>query len=219
MYKLLLVSIALQLSWSVAAQDHDVTFSEAAHIVGYASGVAVEWKTIDESDVDYYAVLRRSNGLDRTVATLEPKGGAAGLSGYRYIDPTPFSPDLAFVLRVVFHDGAYADTEWLSAEKANGTRMRVLGALDQESLARLHITLEVDSDQEVVVRVKTLRGEALDTYVRSLTAGENTVEIDYGNWPSGYYTVEVDDAQASMEWLVRVDGSKGTASSRRIPKS
>ncbi len=201
------------------AQDHRVSFSQTPGLAAYASGVAMEWKTFDEADVDYYAVLRRSNNMERTVATLEPKGLVDSVTGYRYIDPTVFTPDLAFMLRVVFRDGAYADTEWMSAAKANSTRMRVLSALDEESLARLHITLEATDNQEVVVRVKTLRGQELDTYVRALTTGANTLEIDYSHWPSGYYTVEVDDAQASMEWLVRVNSEAKTASTRRIPKS
>ena len=217
MRTVLMLSICFGLCVLARAQDHRVSFSEPARIVGYASGVAVEWTTSFEEDVDYYVVLRRNAALERTVATLEPKG--VGTGAYRYIDPTPHAEDLSFRLRVVFHDGAYADTDWLSAAQANGTRMRVLAALDEETLARLHLSVEVAQEQDVVVRVKSLRGEPLDTYVRTLKAGPNVVEIDYGNWPNGYYTVEIDDAQASMEWLVRVDGSQGSASTRKIPRS
>ena len=215
----LLLTLSLVSVLQVAAQSHEVGFAEAPTLMAYASGVSIEWRTYEESDVDYFAVLRRSEGTERTVATLEPKGMQDGSSGYRYIDPTPFTADLAFRLRTVFHDGAYAETDWMSASAMHSRRMRLLSALDEESLARLHIILEASAAQEVIVRVKTLRGDELDTYVRQLTAGSNTVEIDYANWPSGYYTVEVDDAEASMEWLVRVDKEQKTATTRKIPRS
>ena len=218
MRPLLLAALLTLVAGSGRAQDLGLHFAEAPRVSAYASGIAVEWKTFDDRGVDYFAVLRRATGVERTVASFEPQPNPDGAAAYRYIDPTPYSDDLAYLLRAVFRDGSFADTEWLSAQRAQHSRLRVLSALDEESVARLHIRLEVARGQEVVIRVKNLRGELLDTYVRSLQAGSNDLEIDYARWPTGYYTVEVADAGASMEWLVDVDAKRHTAKSRMIPR-
>ena len=199
------------------AQDLRVTFAEPVAIAGYASGIAVEWRVTDDQQVEYYAILRRVEGREQVVFTQEPKREVHdGIIAYRYFDPTPFAPTLGFRLRVVFEDGSYADSDWLAADRAHGTRSRILSALDAESLARLHISLESADRHNVVIRIKTLRGVEVDSYERDIAVGVNVLEIDYETWSTGYYTVEIDDAQDVMEWLVHVDAGIPRASTRRV---
>ncbi len=217
MPRLLLSLAGLILAGQLVAQDLRVSFAEPVSIAGYASGVALEWRVFDDRGVDYYAVLRRLDGVERAVSTVDPKREAFEHPlAYRYIDATPFRPDLAYRLRVVFADGSYADSDWLSAGRAHGTRTRILSALDEESLARLHISLDSKDHHGVTVRIKTLRGVEIDSYERDVAAGVNVLEIDYESWPSGYYTVQIDDAADVMEWLVHVDAGVPKASTRRL---
>ncbi len=203
------------------AQDLGVTFAEPVTMAGYAGGIAVEWRVLDDRAVDYYAILRRVAGLERVVGTIEPQRSVANEPvSYRYIDASPFENTLAFRLRVVFGDGTYADGDWLSANRAHGTRSRVLSALDQESLARLHLSLESQNDHGVVVRINTLQGRLYDSYAQAVVEGINVLEIDYANWPAGYYTVQIEDSTEDgdevSEWLLHVDARIPKASTRRI---
>jgi len=63
----------------------------------------------------------------------------------------------------------------------------------------------------------TLAGQTLESYNRELSQGVNTLEIDYEGWPKGYYSVELSDSTNSkMQWLVHVDPSIPSASTRRV---
>ena len=198
--------------------SRSIGFADEVHLAGYAGGIALEWATYDEASVDYYAIQRLRNGIEETVATLQPRKLQDSVIRYRYIEQNDYVPGLAFQLRVVFSDGEYAASEWLDAEKVHGTRTRILSALDQESIARLRLSMESERDQRVVVRVKTLAGEMVDTYYRELKGGLNDVDIDYSGWPSGYYTVELDDQENRREWLIHVDANVPVVTTRQIPR-
>jgi hypothetical protein len=215
----LLVSfVILVTAISAMAQHEPVHFKQPVSMMGYASGVAIEWKTLNELDVDYYVIRRFAEGEYNVVGTLEPRAvHQDSISSYRYIDQTPFVHDLAFQIRVVYTDGKYEESEELLAQHAHSRRTRILSALDTESLARLRISLDSDVDQQVVLNIKTLQGQTLETYNRSLSQGVNTLEIDYEGWPKGYYSVELSDStSATMQWLVHVDPAIPSASTRRI---
>ena len=202
------------------AQSVSDVLAGPVKMMGYASGVAIEWRAADESAVDYYVVRRITPAGVQTVATLEPRGFDDSLATYRYIDQSDFELGLAFQLRVALLDGGYAETEPLAAESAHGRRTRILSALDETSLARLHINLDSERDQHVVLRIKTLGGETLNTYHKELTAGANQLEIDYEGWPAGYYSVELSDTTQQLQWLVHVDPAVPVARTRRVqPRS
>lgn len=202
------------------AQTTRISFAEPVTLSGYAGGVAMEWEVYDDSEVEYYAVLRRSGGLDRVVASVQPERRThAPTTSYRYIDAVITEPGDLYRLRAVFMDESFAESDWLSASRAAATRMRILGALDDESLANLHIDLTSDGEQDVVVRIKSLAGIELDSYPRTLRDGDNRLEIDYRTWDSGYYTVEVGTDFEVAEWLVQVDADEGRAKTRRLPRA
>lgn len=211
--------LALAPAASVLAQAHDV-LAGPVRLAGYAKGVAVEWQAYDETEVDYYAVRRSLDGETRTIASLEPRGVLDTFATYRFIDQTAFAHDLAYELRVVFVDGSYAETESLPAQAAHSRRTRLLRALDEESLARLHFTLDSDARREVVVRVDRLGGETIETFTRELAPGVNDIEVDYGAWGEGYYSVLLDQGDQPVEWIVHVDPSVPRATTRRLtPRS
>ena len=215
----LLVSIlVLVAAISAKAQHEPVYFKQPVSMMGYASGVAIEWKTTHELDVDYYVIRRFADGEYNVVGTLEPRAmHQDSISSYRYIDQTPFVHDLAFQIRVVYKNGKYEESEELLAQHAHSSRTRILSALDSESLARLRISLDSESDQQVVLNIRTLQGQTLETYNRRLSQGVNTLEIDYEGWPKGYYSVELSDSgESTMQWLVHVDPAVPTARTRRI---
>ena len=213
-----LILVLLAFATSLRAQDARVVFAQPIQISGYASGIALEWEVYDDRSVEYYAILRDLGGVQQIVSTIPPDRASANAAiAYRYIDATPFAEGLRYRLRVVFEDGSHADGDWLGADRAHGTRTRILKALDSESLARLHIKLESASDQDVQVTIHALGGAELDRYKRHMRKGINTLDIDYARWPQGYYTVEVLDAEDKMEWLVHVDPSAPKATTRRIP--
>lgn len=203
---------------SASAQHEPVHFQEPVSMMGYASGVSIEWKTTNELDVDYYVIRRYAEGIYNVVATLEPRATHQdSIASYRYIDQSEFVHDLAFQLRVVYTDGKYEESAELLAQHAHSKRTRILSALDKESLASLRISLDSEQDQLVVLSIKTLEGQTLETYNRDLSRGVNTLEIDYEGWPTGYYTVELSDSSdAMMQWLVHVDPSIPVATTRRV---
>lgn len=192
-------------------------FVEPVTMMGYASGVAIEWKTGSEQEVDYYAVIRFSEDKERVVAALEPRGLVDSINSYRYIDQSAFTHDLAFKVRAVFIDGSFSECQFLEAKDAHSRRTRILRALDNESLASLRISLDSKDDQQVVLQIKTLKGELLETYNRELLAGVNDIEIDYRGWQEGYYTVELSDSEELLTWLVHVDPTVPVATTRRVP--
>ncbi len=215
----LLVSILVLVAAISAKAQHDpVNFKQPVSMMGYASGVAIEWKTTNELDVDYYVIRRFAEGEYNVVGTMEPRAiHQDSVTTYRYIDQTPFVHDLAFQVRVVYTNGKFEESEELLAQHAHSSRTRILSALDTESLARLRISLDSDLEQQVVLNIKTLEGQTLETYNRKLSHGVNTLEIDYEGWPKGYYSVELSDSSDStMQWLVHVDPSVPVASTRRI---
>ena len=200
-----------------SAQGARVSFAAPVSLFGYASGVAIEWEVYDDAEVDYYVVLRRASGTDRAIATVPPERDRADASTkYRYIDARTPAPGTLFRLRAVFSDESFADSDWLDAGRASASRTRLLGALDEESLARLHLRLTSPAEREVTVRIKSISGTELDSYAEALAAGDNVLEIDYARWPSGMYTVEVDDEVGPAEWLVRVDAEQQRARTRRL---
>lgn len=212
------ISMIMLTSVGFAQGDADrAIFVEPVTMTGYASGVAIEWKTNAEQEVDYYAIIRFSNNREKIVAALEPRALVDTINSYRYIDQSGFSHDLAFKLRTVFIDGSYAESEFLEAKDAHSKRTRILRALDNESLASLRISLDSENDQQVVLQIKTLKGDLLETYNRELTAGVNEIEIDYRGWAEGYYTVELSDTEELLTWLVHVDPAVPVASTRRLP--
>ena len=221
MRTLLLLAVLSLSQWAEAqALDTpalDEIFAGSAVLSGYASGVALEWTTLDERDVDYFTVLRQQDATQVVVATFEPRGQKDSTTRYRYIDQSEFTHDLAFVLRVAFIDGTFAETAALEAQTAHSRRTRILSALDEQSLASLRISLDSEAAQLVDVEVRSLKGELYDSYQRSLHAGVNSLEVDYGSWPAGYYTVEVTDATEHLTWLVKVDPDVPLATTRRIP--
>ena len=208
----------LMVAISANAQHQPVSFSSPLTMMGYASGIALEWKSTHETDVDYYVIRRHAEGKYNVVATLEPRAHHPdSTASYRYIDQTPFVHDLAFQLRVVYRNGKFEESEELLAQHAHSKRTRILNALDSESLARLQISLDSEADQQVVLQIKTLKGETLETYHRDLSKGVNMLEIDYQGWPKGFYSVELaDSTQAKMQWLVQVDPSIPFAKTRRV---
>ena len=216
------ISVVLAVAWCglAGAQSARVSFAEPVRLFGYASGVALEWSVYDDEAVDYYVVLRRTEGLERAIATVPPDHDSGEPTvDYRYIDARTPEADSRFRLRAVFRDGSYADSDWLDAGRAAATRTRILSALDDESLARLHIRLAAATEREVVVRVNSLANGEIDSYPRALAAGDNVLEIDYRAWATGYYTVEVADASEVTEWLVHVDAERKTARTRRVPRT
>lgn len=218
MLRILLVALLCWRAAVATGQSARVSFVEPVALFGYASGVAVEWEVYDDASVDYYVVLRRSRGLERAVATVPPRRNRdTPTIRYRHIDTQRPGPGTAFRLRAVFADQSFAQSDWLDADRAADARRRVLSALDDESLALLHISLASEGDHEVIVRIKTIGGDEMDSYPRALHDGDNVLEIDYRAWPSGYYTVEVGDEAASEEWLVHVDAEHERARTRRLP--
>jgi len=194
---------------SLSAQQQAVIFEQPISMMGYASGISIEWQTKNELDVDYYVIRRFAKGDYNVVATLEPRATHAdSIAKYRYIDQTPFVHDLAFQVRVVYVDGKYEESEEMLAQHAHSKRTRILNALDSESLALLHISLDSEQDQLVVLNIRTLEGQTLESYNKELSMGLNTLEIDYQGWPRGYYSVELlDSTDVTMQWLVHVDPS------------
>jgi len=205
-------------AFSAIAQHDQVHFQQPVSMMGYASGVSIEWKTTNELDVDYYVIRRFSEGQYNVVATLEPRAiHQDSIASYRYIDQSPFVHDLAFQVRVVYTNGNFEESDELLAQHAHSKRTRILSALDSESLAHLRISLDSDIAQHVVLNIKTLSGQMLESYNRNLDQGVNTLEIDYEGWPKGYYSVELSDSSESMmQWLVHVDPSIPMASTRRV---
>lgn len=205
---------------SVYAQSARVSFVSPVSLFGYAGGVGIEWEVYDDEAVDYYVILKRSNGMDRAIATVTPERESQEATvRYRHIDAHGSAPRTAYRLRAVFEDQSFAESDWLDAGSATGTRERILSALDEESIARLHIRVSSPQHQDVTVKIKTLAGEELDSYPRALVAGENVLEVDYRSWPSGYYTVEIGDDADVDEWLVHVDAQRTRARSRRLPNT
>jgi len=200
------------------AQHESVNFHQPVSMMGYASGVSIEWKTINEQDVDYYVIRRFAEGVYNVIATLEPRAiHEDSIASYRYIDQSDFVHDLAFQVRVVYLDGKYEESEELLAQHAHSKRTRILSALDKESLSRLRINLDSEQYQMVTLNIKTLEGQTLETYNRELNQGVNTLEIDYEGWPSGYYSVELSDSSDAMiQWLVHVDPTIPMATTRRV---
>lgn len=200
------------------AQEARVHFAEAVSVVGYASGVAVEWSVYDDAAVAYYVILRRGGGRERAIATVDPvREVGAEPARYRYIDAAAPAGPRDYRLRAVFEDESYAQSSWCTADGAIARRTRVLDALDDESLARLHIAIESRLAQEVTVRIRTVDGTELDSYARAVAPGPNVLEVDYRAWPTGYYTVEVDDADDVSEWVIHVDAERQRARTRRLP--
>ena len=212
------VSLAAALPSASLAQQEAVSelFAGPVRMSGYASGVALEWSTRGESEVDYYAVIRHAGERHGVVATFEPRGLGDSTVSYRYIDKSDFTHDLAFSVRAAFVDGTYAESERLAAQTAHSRRTRILRALDRESLASLRISLDSERDQEVVMEVRHLSGAVLERYNRTLIAGVNELEIDYANWAPGYYSVTMHDGEADLEWLVHVDPEVPTATTRTV---
>ena len=199
-------------------QQARISFAEPVTVFGYASGVAVEWSVYEDESVDYYVILRRGGGIERAIATVDPvRTRSEATADYRYIDAAEIGPETYYRLRAVFADESYAESDWCSAHVADARRTRILSALDDETLAAFHIGIESAAQQEVTVRIKSMTGSELDSYPRTVTPGPNVLEIDYRAWPPGYYTVEVDDAEAVREWVVHVDASLGRARTRRVP--
>ena len=214
------VALASAIGTRTHAQSARVSFAEPVRLFGYASGVALEWSVYDDEAVAYYVVLRRSAGMERAIATVMPeREPEEPTTAYRYIDARLPNADTRFRLRAVFEDESYADSDWLDAGRATASRNRILSALDDESLALLHIRMQTDVDHDVTVRIRALNGGELDSYPRALVAGENVLEIDYRSWSTGYYTVEVDDAADVSEWLVHVDSERKTARTRQVPRT
>lgn len=203
---------------SATAQHEPVRFHEPVSMMGYASGVSLEWETTNEIDVDYYVIRRFAKGEYNVVATLEPRAvHQDSVASYRYIDQSTFVHDLAFQVRVVYIDGKYEESEELLAQHAHSKRTRILSALDRESLARLRISLDSEQDQMVVLNIKTLEGQTLESFNKELIQGVNTLEVDYEGWPSGYYSIELSDSSdAMMQWLVRVDPNIPMATTRKV---
>lgn len=193
-------------------------FAGPVELMGYAGGIAVEWRAAPDAPVEYYAVERILGGVGHIVATFTPRPSDAAASRYRYIDQGDYEPGLAFRVRASYLGGGYAETDAVLAAGVHERRQRLLSALDDDTLDRLHLRLDSELRQDVVVEVATLSGDPVVTFNRELLTGRNDVEIDYTDWPAGYYSVGLtDEARRRREWLVHVDAGRGVATARELP--
>lgn len=79
------------------------------------SNVQLEWKTLSETNCDYFAIERSNNAVDwETIAVVEGADNSSALIEYTYLDKKPLMETSYYRLRQVDFNGKYEHSDILS---------------------------------------------------------------------------------------------------------
>lgn len=185
--------------------NDNLVLQDEVKLRGVGNGILLSWNTIKEKNVSSYVVVKKINGQQHLIANLPAKSTIDSIHHYRFTDATRITKGVAYKIRCIFTNEEIAETNWIEATKAHTQHTRILSALDEDSISRLNLKVEVDHTQEVTLSIQTLEGETLDQYQKTLTTGINQIAINYGDWPSGFYAVNLSDSSSKKQWIVHVD--------------
>lgn len=151
-------------------------------------GNELSWTTASESNTDYFALERSTDGLTWTLLDRQTAAGtSSGRLSYRAFDAHP--ADLSYYrLRTVDLDNSSQLSRTISVER---TRQKKLKILPNPTPGDVRISLQVESSGEYRVRLRNLAGTLLEEQIWNTVPGTNLLELPLDAHPAGCYFIQV----------------------------
>lgn len=158
-----------------------------------ATGNELKWITASEVNNDYFTLERSSNGTNFTaIATIDGKGNTNTASAYTYLDKEAPAGMSYYRISQTNFDGTrnYGGTVTLVRGETT------LGVTTIYPVPATHnVTVKFVSAQTAKIQANTYdaAGRLMNTQNINATGGENTLNIDVANYPSGVYFVKLNN--------------------------
>lgn len=158
-----------------------------------ATGNELKWITASEVNNDYFTLERSSNGTNFTaIATIDGKGNTNTASAYTYLDKEAPAGMSYYRISQTNFDGTrnYGGTVTLVRGETT------LGITTIYPVPATHnVTVKFVSAQTAKIQANTYdaAGRLMNTQNINATGGENTLNIDVANYPSGVYFVKLNN--------------------------
>ncbi|MEO5592355.1 MAG: T9SS type A sorting domain-containing protein [Chitinophagaceae bacterium] len=159
----------------------------------------LNWKTSDEINVDRYVVEHSYNGVSFTAIGSVTANNATGINKYSFTD-NGLAPGIHYYrIRRIDKDGKgeYSDTKTVKIT-TSGANVQIRPNPVTGSTLVLAVTVQQSS--KTTVQVMSVDGKVMLQQKINLATGNNLVNLDIANVPSGIYLVQI---QLSDEAVIK----------------
>lgn len=151
--------------------------------------VKLDWKTVDETNIEGFQVERSKDGLDWTVVGFVPSNGSQTANNYTINDNSPHRGTSRYRLRI-----KQASTAERYSEVRSVTIKDQVQVLLAPNPTRSATSLSIVTDRATTgeVRITGIQGNEVSTHKVKLIAGKNNVPLNVdAKLPAGTYMVRV----------------------------
>ncbi len=149
-----------------------------------AGNAALNWKTTNEVNVDYFEIERSGNGTDfETIGQLKANNVSDAINSYDFVDNAPLQQVNYYRIKQVDFDGAFEYT-WIEFVLIDGDNWQV-NVYPNPTTHSLNVTTSLSTSGRL--KVIDMAGKVLMDYP---TQNDRSNEIDVSSLTSGIYQLE-----------------------------
>ena len=186
--------------------DMLIDFSTLPVVWTSFSGVAennevnLEWGTSQETNTDYFSVLRSEDGVNfEELGTVEAAGNTSNISNYNFTDDRPVEGSAFYKITQYDLDGQFTSTEVIQVVTSLDLDLAWthIGPNPVESATQLGFT--VTQDQAMTLQVFDLKGQVVHQDQVQAYRGSNAHTLDMGGISSGMYVVRLSSPTGRLD--------------------
>ncbi len=159
--------------------------------------VALSWLTRDEIDLDYCVIERSKDGYNfEELNTLPALNNNRDNNQYSYLDKAPYTGVSYYRLRLVDTDGSIKYSA-IKAVEVEGIELMKLFPIPANDY--LNISLNSTNDGTINIQLIDQLGRMVTSLNRTVTTGQNSIEIPTRTLGSGMYILKLTDANNNTQ--------------------
>ena len=157
--------------------------------------IALDWKVASEINFNGYELERGLDGVNfEKLAWVQGSENSLEEKEYRYLDTNVKGGIVYYYrLKMIDLDGSYEYSPVRSAQI--GGKAGDIAAFPNPTSTALSLTINVPNDDRVSIRFYDTTGKVAMERVQDINEGDNLLEYNVSNLPSGLYRIVVDGQQ------------------------
>ena len=152
----------------------------------------LNWSTVNESNSNYFEVLRSSDGINfETIGNVNAAGNSSAYSTYNFTDDAPFSGVNYYKLIEYDFNGASTTSTIIAINDDAGSVFKIDDLYPNPASGSVTVNVESEVAGSYTITLYDLLGRKLTTMIIEGAIGKNQFHLPVDNYSNGKYFVRI----------------------------
>lgn len=162
--------------------------------------VKLTWGTSQETNTDYFSVLRSTDGVNfEELGTLEAAGNTSGQSNYSFVDQRPIEGSAFYKITQYDLDGQFTSTEVIQVVTDLNLDMAWTHIGPNPVVDHTQLGFTVTQDQAMTLQVFDLSGKVVHQEQLQALRGSNAHTLDMNGISSGMFVIRLSSPSGKLD--------------------